>query len=160
MQALKYYKKIVFCLFLIQTLFQSHGLDVKFRIQLYEDENAPIEIVSTHHASYLQYVAENSDSLTIFLFCLCTVVKNWQFPSSSIIFKFTDTATATVLNLNNEDYLCFADTCKVSGTKVDFNKPLFNLKRCGLFGGVFLGETKFVLSNFLSNEDLSISYES
>jgi hypothetical protein len=50
------------------------------------DENAPLEIVSTHHASYLQYVAENSDSLTIFLFCQCTVVKNWQFSSSSIIF--------------------------------------------------------------------------
>ena len=27
-------------------------------------------------------------------------------------------------------------------------------------GGVLLGEMKFVLSNFLSNEDLSISYES
>ena len=28
------------------------------------------------------------------------------------------------------------------------------------FGKVFFGERKFVLSNFLSNEDLSISYES
>ena len=36
----------------------------------------------------------------------------------------------------------------------------FNPKRCGLFGGVLFGEMKFVLSNFLSNEDLSISYES
>ena len=35
-----------------------------------------------------------------------------------------------------------------------------NPKRCGLFGGVLFGEMKFVLSNFLSNEDLSISYES
>ena len=36
----------------------------------------------------------------------------------------------------------------------------FNPKRCGLLGGVLFGEMKFVLSNFLSNEDLSISYES
>jgi hypothetical protein len=35
-----------------------------------------------------------------------------------------------------------------------------NPKRCGLFGGVLFGEMKFFLSNFLSNEDLSISYES
>ena len=35
---------------------------------------------------------------------------------------------------------------------------LLNPKRCGLLGGVFFGEMKFVLSNFLSNEDLSISY--
>ena len=35
-----------------------------------------------------------------------------------------------------------------------------NPKRHGLLGGVFFGEMKFVLSNFLSNEDLSISYES
>ena len=97
----------------------------KFCIQRYEDENAPLEIVSTHHASYLQYVAENSDSLTIFLFCLCTVVKIGNFLAHQLFFKFTD--TATVLNKNNEGYLCFADTCKVSGTKVDFNKPLFNI---------------------------------
>jgi hypothetical protein len=38
--------------------------------------------------------------------------------------------------------------------------PCFNPKRCGLFGGVLFGEMKFVLSNFLSNEDLIISYES
>ena len=37
---------------------------------------------------------------------------------------------------------------------------LLNPKRCGLFGGVLFREIKFVLSNFLSNEDLSISYES
>jgi hypothetical protein len=37
---------------------------------------------------------------------------------------------------------------------------VFNPKRCGLFGGVFFGEMKFTLLNFLSNEDLSISYES
>ena len=37
---------------------------------------------------------------------------------------------------------------------------LFNPKNCGLLGGVFFGETKFALSNFLSNEDLSSSYES
>ena len=35
-----------------------------------------------------------------------------------------------------------------------------NPKRCGLFGGVLFGEMKFVLSNCLSSEDLSISYES
>ena len=32
----------------------------------------------------------------------------------------------------------------------------FNPKRCGLFGGVLFGEMKFVLSNCLSSEDLSI----
>ena len=37
---------------------------------------------------------------------------------------------------------------------------ILNPKNCGLLGGVFFGETKFVLSNFLSNEDLSSSYES
>ena len=31
----------------------------------------------------------------------------------------------------------------------------FNLKQCGLFGDVLFGEMMFVLSNFLSNEDLS-----
>ena len=31
---------------------------------------------------------------------------------------------------------------------------------CELLGGVLFGEMKFVLLNFLSNEDLSISYES
>ena len=35
--------------------------------------------------------------------------------------------------------------------------PCFNPKRCGLFGGVLFGEMKFVLSNFFSGEDLSIS---
>ena len=35
-----------------------------------------------------------------------------------------------------------------------------NPKRWGLLGGVLFREMKFVLSNFLSNEDLSISYES
>ena len=35
-----------------------------------------------------------------------------------------------------------------------------NPKQCGLFGGVLFGEMKFILSNFLSNEVLSISYES
>ena len=35
-----------------------------------------------------------------------------------------------------------------------------NPKNCGLLGGVFFGEMKFVLSNFLLNEDLSSSYES
>jgi hypothetical protein len=39
-------------------------------------------------------------------------------------------------------------------------KTNLNPKRCGLFGGVLFGEMKFVLSSFLSNEDLSISYES
>ena len=33
-------------------------------------------------------------------------------------------------------------------------------KRPGLLEGVLFGEMKFVLSNFLSREDLSISYES
>ena len=36
----------------------------------------------------------------------------------------------------------------------------FNPKRCRLLGGVLFGEMKFVLSNFLSSEDLSISYKS
>ena len=35
-----------------------------------------------------------------------------------------------------------------------------NPKRCGLFGGGLFGEMKFVLSNCLSSEALSISYES
>ena len=35
-----------------------------------------------------------------------------------------------------------------------------NPKWCGLLGGVLFGEMKFVLSIFLSNEDLSISYKS
>ena len=35
-----------------------------------------------------------------------------------------------------------------------------NPKTCGLLGSVFFGEMKFVLSNFLSNKVLSISYES
>ena len=35
-----------------------------------------------------------------------------------------------------------------------------NPKRCGLLGGILFREMKFVLSNFLSSEDLSISYES
>ena len=39
------------------------------------------------------------------------------------------------------------------------NHIVLNPKRCGLFGVVHFGEMKFVLSNFLSNEDLSISYE-
>ena len=34
-----------------------------------------------------------------------------------------------------------------------------NPKQSGLFGGVLFREMKFVLSNFLSNEDLSCSYE-
>jgi hypothetical protein len=36
----------------------------------------------------------------------------------------------------------------------------FNPKQCGLLGGVLFREMKFILSNFLSNEDLSVSYES
>ena len=40
------------------------------------------------------------------------------------------------------------------------NISRINPKWCRLFGGVLFGEMKFVLSNFLSNEDLSISYES
>ena len=36
----------------------------------------------------------------------------------------------------------------------------FKPKRCGLLGGVLFGKMKFVLSNFLSSEDLSISYKS
>ena len=47
--------------------------------------------------------------------------------------------------------LIYKSSCELS---------LFNPKNCGLLGGVFFGETKFVLSNFLSNEDLSILYES
>ena len=35
-----------------------------------------------------------------------------------------------------------------------------NPKKPGLFGGVRFGEMKFVLSNFLSSENLSISYKS
>ena len=35
-----------------------------------------------------------------------------------------------------------------------------NSKRPGLLGGALFGEMKFVLSIFLSSEDLSISYES
>ena len=35
-----------------------------------------------------------------------------------------------------------------------------NHKQCWLLGGVLFREIKFVLSNFLSDEDLSISYES
>ena len=35
-----------------------------------------------------------------------------------------------------------------------------NPKRPRLLEGVLFGEMKFVLSNFLSSEDLSISYES
>ena len=35
-----------------------------------------------------------------------------------------------------------------------------NPKRPGLLGVVLFGEIKFVLSNFLSSEDLSTSYES
>ena len=34
-----------------------------------------------------------------------------------------------------------------------------NPKRPGLLEGVLFGEMKFVLSNFLSNEDLSILYK-
>ena len=41
-----------------------------------------------------------------------------------------------------------------------FEKHVLNPKWCGLLGGVLFGEMKFVLSNFLSNEDLSISNES
>ena len=37
---------------------------------------------------------------------------------------------------------------------------ILNSKTHGLLGGVFFGEIRFVLSNFLSSEDLSISYES
>ena len=37
---------------------------------------------------------------------------------------------------------------------------LLNPKRPGLLEGVLFGEMKFVLLNFLSSEDLSISYES
>ena len=49
----------------------------------------------------------------------------------------------------------------IEQTKVLNTLPtVFNPKRCGLLGGVFFGEIKFVVSNFLSNEDLSISYES
>ena len=40
------------------------------------------------------------------------------------------------------------------------SNAVLNPKRCGLFVGVLFGKIKFVLSNFLSNEDLSISYES
>ena len=41
------------------------------------------------------------------------------------------------------------------------SKPLsLNPKRPGLLEGVLFGEMKFVLSNFLSSENLSISYES
>ena len=40
-----------------------------------------------------------------------------NFLAHQLFFKFTD--SATVLNKNNEGYLGFADTCKVSGTKVD-----------------------------------------
>ena len=36
----------------------------------------------------------------------------------------------------------------------------FNPKTRGLLGSIFFGEMKFALSNFLSDEDLSISYES
>ena len=55
--------------------------------------------------------------------------------------------------------------CKTGLFKIKFfqknvESHHFNPKNCGLLGGVFFGETKFVLSNFLSNEDLSSSYES
>jgi hypothetical protein len=40
------------------------------------------------------------------------------------------------------------------------SKDAYNPNGCGLFGGVLFREMKFVLSNYLSNEDLSISYES
>ena len=40
------------------------------------------------------------------------------------------------------------------------NMYTVNPKTHGLLGGVLFGEMKFVLSNFLSKGDLSISYES
>ena len=43
--------------------------------------------------------------------------------------------------------------------KID-DPGLLNPKRPRLLGGVLFGEMKFVLSNFFSSEDLSISYES
>ena len=44
--------------------------------------------------------------------------------------------------------------------KLEKYESFFNPKRWGLLAGVFFGEMKFVLSNFLSNENLSSSYES
>jgi hypothetical protein len=38
----------------------------------------------------------------------------------------------------------------------DMPKKIYGPKRPGLLGGVLFGEMKFVLSNFLSSEDLSI----
>lgn len=65
-------------------------------------------------------------TLSQYFFSACAQwSKIGNFLAHQLFFKFTD--TATVLNKNNEGYLCFADTCKVSGTKVDFNKPLFNI---------------------------------
>ena len=41
-----------------------------------------------------------------------------------------------------------------------FSLDSINPKRPGLLGGVLFGEMKFVLSNFCSSEDISISNES
>ena len=43
---------------------------------------------------------------------------------------------------------------------MNFRSELINPKRPGLLGGELFGEMKFVLSNPLSSEDVSISYES
>ena len=50
-------------------------------------------------------------------------------------------------------YLIKKNHLIMSGNNLDF----FNPNQCGLLGGVLFGEMKFVLSKFLSNENLSIS---
>jgi hypothetical protein len=75
------------------------------------------------------------------------------------------------LDINSFYYPDFGYPIQVSGYfSILFFKPPYmekrqsnssvNPKRPGLLGGVLFGEMKFVLSNFLSSEDLSISYES
>ena len=51
-------------------------------------------------------------------------------------------------------------TIKIAYSTTRNMEQHINPKRPELLRGVLFGEMKFVLSNFLSNEDLSISYES
>ena len=52
------------------------------------------------------------------------------------------------------------DSLRTMSVQVWQSLLFLNPKWCGLFGGVLFGEMKFFLSNFLSNENLSSSYES
>ena len=91
------------------------------------------------------------------------IKKSWTVSNlNGFISNFVEVLNfITIYNGRNTYYKLQILTESVKKSLFNYLKCVFlNPKRCGLFGGVLLREMKFVLSNCLSSEDLSISYES